>query len=73
MQMSVGSFISGQISGQLESVSVVIAKSSMAQTFSGNVEADSEEVEAGRQQFCQECELCRHPEKEVKCKETLLA
>ena len=32
----------------------------------------SEEVEAERQQFCQECGLCRHPEKEVKCKETLV-
>ena len=32
----------------------------------------SEEVEAERQQFCQECELCRHPEQEVKCKETLV-
>ena len=31
----------------------------------------SEEV-AERQQFFQECELCRHPEKEVKCKETLV-
>ena len=32
----------------------------------------SEEVEAERQQFCQECELCRHPVQEVKCKETLV-
>ena len=40
MQMSISSFISGQIFGQLESVSVVIAKSSMAQAFNGNVEAE---------------------------------
>jgi len=40
VEMSVGSFISGQIFGQLESVSVVIAKSSMVQAFNGNVEAE---------------------------------
>ena len=41
MEMSVGSFISGQIFGRLESVSVVIAKSTMAQAFNGNVEAEA--------------------------------